>query len=139
MSSHSFPLSYPTAEALIVPLLSLHSPIQTEACFAQASASPFHLPTGPDCSRLYQPTITRLPSLLCLFFFTLSLIALTELACRRLPPAQFDGVMMTIGDEILPRLARRVLASKHPGPYDDKVRMDNINDKLKFGQVRIRG
>lgn len=35
--------------------------------------------------RQYQPAITRLPSLILLFTLTLALIALTELACRRLP------------------------------------------------------
>lgn len=38
-----------------------------------------------DHPGLYQPRITRLPSLLCLFTITVALIAVIELACRRLP------------------------------------------------------
>ena len=45
--------------------------------------------------RFYQPTITRLPSLICLTLFSLSLIALVELACRRLPALQSKGMIGT--------------------------------------------
>lgn len=63
--------------------------------------------------RLYQPEITRLPSLLFLLAFTLSLIALTELACRRLPPAMSNnGMMTTVAHKIL---SRRILDLRNPG------------------------
>ncbi len=48
-----------------------------------------------DRGRLYQPAITRLPSLLSLFLVTLSLIALTEFACRRLPALKQKGIFDT--------------------------------------------
>ena len=44
----------------------------------------------------YQPTITRLPSLICLLLCTLALIALVELACRRLPVHESEGIIKTV-------------------------------------------
>lgn len=62
---------------------------------------------------MYQPTITRLPSLLCLFLLTLSLIGLTELAIRKLPAHDSSGIVKNVQsgkiDGILAdRLVRRL-------------------------------
>ncbi|MCJ1346260.1 hypothetical protein MMC31_004475 [Peltigera leucophlebia] len=46
---------------------------------------------------LYRPPVTRLPSLLSLLTLTLSLIALTEYACRRLPARTHEGIVNTLG------------------------------------------
>ena len=45
-----------------------------------------------DGPRLYQPHITRLPSLLSLLTITLALIAVIEIACRRLPARESDYI-----------------------------------------------
>lgn len=46
--------------------------------------------------RLYQPSITRLPSLLCLIVASLALIALVEVACRRLPAHDANGFVPSL-------------------------------------------
>ncbi|KAL9634320.1 MAG: hypothetical protein Q9204_003047 [Flavoplaca sp. TL-2023a] len=55
--------------------------------------------------RFYQPTTTRLPSLLVLFLLTLALIGLTELAVRRFPALDAKGIVRTI-HEPRPRLVK---------------------------------
>lgn len=57
-----------------------------------------------DGAHLYQPRITRLPSLLSLLTITLALIALIEIACRRLPARGSDYV----GSPINLKLARNL-------------------------------
>ena len=47
-------------------------------------------------TRKFQPAILRLPSLLLLLAVTLVLIALTELACRRLPSFDSNGLIDSI-------------------------------------------
>ena len=51
-----------------------------------------------DTRHHYQPTITRLPSLLCLLVASLGLIALVEVACRRLPAHNANGIITSIHD-----------------------------------------
>ncbi|KAI4190185.1 MAG: hypothetical protein LQ346_004970 [Caloplaca aetnensis] len=66
--------------------------------------------------RFYQPTITRLPSLIALFLLTLALIGLTELAVRRFPALDAKGIVQTIHEKqqrheprhILPRNAQPI-------------------------------
>ena len=51
-----------------------------------------------DTPRMYQPTITRLPSLICLLVVSLALIALTEFACQRLPAHHNSGIAKSINN-----------------------------------------
>ena len=93
---------------------------------------------------MYQPTITRLPSLLCLFLLTLALIGLTELAIRRLPAHDNSGFIKNVHTpELHPRdledlvEVRQLLANDdsierriHPRDLDDL-----IEDQLAKRQV----
>lgn len=61
-----------------------------------------------DHPNLYQPPITRLPSLLSLLTSTLTLIALIELACRRLPYHSLNDAAA-----LLPRDLNAADAARH--------------------------
>ena len=68
----------------------------------------------------YQPTITRLPSLILLFILTLVLIALTELACRRLQPRNSSALAVLDLKRSLDGIARirgRELAAAHESDF----------------------
>lgn len=70
--------------------------------------------------RQYQPAITRLPSLILLFTLTLVLIALTELACRRLQPrnsAAFAVLDLKRSLDHTPRIRARELAAAHESDF----------------------
>ncbi|KAL8785769.1 MAG: hypothetical protein Q9213_003147 [Squamulea squamosa] len=79
--------------------------------------------------QFYQPTITRLPSLIVLFVLTLALIGLTELAVRRFPALDAKGIVQTIHEKqsrhepqpILARDARRL-----PQPASNAEEPSNV-------------
>ncbi|KAL8792874.1 MAG: hypothetical protein Q9195_004516 [Heterodermia aff. obscurata] len=70
----------------------------------------------PATPRYYQPSITRLPSLICLLLISLALIALTEIACRRLPVLETNGLSAIA--KSVERSQRRKRAAA-PNPQDE--------------------
>ena len=58
---------------------------------------------------MYQPGITRLPSLLFLFIFTLLLIGLTEYAVRHYPAHSKGNALNQFTDEITTNLPARLV------------------------------
>ena len=76
---------------------------------------------------MYQPAITRLPSLLCLFLLTLALIGLTELAIRRLPAHDNSGIIKTVQTRDLhPRNLKDLLAIRRLPAHDSSGHVNDI-------------
>lgn len=68
---------------------------------------------------MYQPRITRLPSLTCLFLASLLLIALTELACRRLPAHNVNGIIHSVPQQVSANINALISARwPKPNPQD---------------------
>lgn len=82
---------------------------------------------------MYQPGITRLPSLLTLFVITLALIGLTEFAVRHYPHQSRDGAVRKITEDGLTgafhRYAKRQevdrLMRRQAGEYSIKQPLDH--------------
>ncbi|KAI9806508.1 MAG: hypothetical protein M1833_003695 [Piccolia ochrophora] len=70
------------------------------------SQSPTPKRVSEGKARYYQPTITRLPSLIALFLVTLTLIALTELSVHRLPDRTSNGAVNSLVNKTLAQVSK---------------------------------
>ncbi|KAL9035575.1 MAG: hypothetical protein Q9180_004791, partial [Flavoplaca navasiana] len=73
----------------------------------------------------YQPTITRLPSLIALFLLTLALIGLTEFAVRRFPALDAEGIVQTIHEK-QQRHQPRLRLARHAQPLPQLEESSNV-------------